>query len=108
MANTRQGGKAYLKVVPIIVRHGTKSLQTYAILDDGAERTIILPTAAQHLGLKGREESLTLRNVRQDVVHLTGASVDFHVASPVTPSNSIWLREPTQHLNSLWQSNPTP
>nr|XP_061828893.1 uncharacterized protein LOC133614723 [Nerophis lumbriciformis] len=85
-ANSMQGGKVYLKVVPIIISHGTRSLQTYAILDDGAERTIILPAAVRDLNLRGRAESLTLRTVRQDVVHLTGASVDFHVASPASPS----------------------
>lgn len=76
----------YLKVVPIIISHGSKSLQTYAILDDGAAHTIILPAAAQHLELKGEAESLTLRTIRQDVAHLTGASVDFHVASLTQPS----------------------
>ena len=84
-ANSMQGGKVYLKVLPIIISHGTKSLQTYAILDDGAEHTIILPAEVRDLGLRGRAESL-VRTVRQDVVHLTGASVDFHVASPASPS----------------------
>lgn len=36
-------------------------------------------------GLKA-EQSLTLRTVGQDVVFLTGASVDFDVASPAIPS----------------------
>ena len=76
----------YLKVVPIIISHGSKSLHTYAILDDGAERTIILPAAVRHLELKGEAESLALRTIRQDVARLTGASVNFHVASLARPS----------------------
>lgn len=40
LANSTQGGKVYLKVAPVIISHRIKVLQTYAILDDGAERTI--------------------------------------------------------------------
>ena len=54
LANSKQGGKVYLKVVPIIISHGSKSLHTYAILDDEAECKIILPAAVRHLELKGR------------------------------------------------------
>ena len=56
----------YLKVVPIIISHGSKSLRTYTILDDGAERTIILPAAVLHLELKGEAESLALRTIRHE------------------------------------------
>lgn len=83
--NSKQGGKVYLKVVPVIISHGDKSLNTYAILDDEAERTMILPAAVQHLGLKGEAESLFLQTIRQDVASLTGESVDFHVASLTQP-----------------------
>ncbi|XP_034536205.1 uncharacterized protein LOC117810467 [Notolabrus celidotus] len=86
LANSKRGGKVYLKVVPIIISNGSKSLQTYAILDDGAERTIILPAAVRHLGLKGEAESLALRTIRQDVTCLTGSSVNFHVASLTQPT----------------------
>ena len=45
LSNSKQGRKVYLKVVPIIISNGCKSLKTHAILDNGAERTIILPAA---------------------------------------------------------------
>lgn len=59
-------------MVPIIISHGRKSLTTYAILDDGAERTIMLPAATQRLNLQGEAETLTQRTIRQDVTHLAG------------------------------------
>lgn len=39
------------------------SLKTFAILDDGAERTVLLPEAAQHLQLSGDQETLILPTV---------------------------------------------
>lgn len=93
-------------MVPIIVRNGTKLLQIYAILDDGAKCAIILPAAARHLGLKGRAESLTLLTVDQDVVYLTGASVYFHVASPAIPSNYYLITLFTLPLQSFINVQP--
>ncbi|XP_041839808.1 uncharacterized protein LOC121638843 [Melanotaenia boesemani] len=78
----------YLKVVPVIVSNGQKSLHTYAVLDDGAERTIILTEATHQLGLAGETESMALRTIRQDVVHIKGSSVSFHIASPALPLKS--------------------
>lgn len=59
-------------------------METYAILDDCSERTMLLPLAAQQLGLKGTAESLVLRTVRQDTEVLRGASVNF----TISPANS--------------------
>ncbi len=40
-----------LKVVPIHVHYEDRTLDTFAVLDDGSERTILLPTAAKALGI---------------------------------------------------------
>lgn len=78
-------GRVMLKVVPVKLHYGKKTLDTHAVLDDGSERTIILPSAAQHLGLQEEEEILPLRTIRQDVVELRGASVSFEVSAFATP-----------------------
>lgn len=78
-------GRVYMKVVPVLLRNGNKSLKTYVILDGGAQRSIILQAETQHLDLKGREESLALRTIRHDVAHLRGASVDFEVSPQCRP-----------------------
>lgn len=67
------------------VSNGKKSLHTYVILDDGAKRTIILTEAIHHLGLTGELKSMALRTIRQDVAHIQGSSVSFHIASPAQP-----------------------
>lgn len=69
-----------LKVVPVQLHNGKKTLNTYAVLDDGSERTIILPAAVQYRNLKGKEELLSLRTIRQDNVQLKGATVSLKVS----------------------------
>lgn len=58
-------------------------METYAVLDDGSERTILLCEAANKLGLCGIPEELALRTIRQETKVLQGASVSFSV-SPVS------------------------
>ena len=72
--------RVLLKVVRVILRHGERSLDTYALLDDGSERTMLLPDATERLGLDGTPEDLALRTIRQDVQTLKGASVSLSVS----------------------------
>ncbi|XP_042575337.1 uncharacterized protein LOC122136428 [Cyprinus carpio] len=81
----RCGGKVFLKVVKVTIHHQQKTLDTFAVLDDGSERTILLDTAAQHLGLKGKPEQLNLQTVHQDIRTLHGTSVDFSLSTPSNP-----------------------
>lgn len=72
-------GRVMLKVVPVRLLNGRKYMDTYAVLDDGSERTVILPSAVRQLGLKGQQEVLSLRTIRQEIVQLKGATVSFQV-----------------------------
>ncbi len=104
--------KVLLKVSKVIITNGDKSIEAYAVLDDGSERTILLHTAAQQLDLKGQPEDLILRTVRQDQQVLHGAAVSFTV-SPVTnrhkkfpiqrafTAERLGLAEQTHHVASL-------
>lgn len=75
-----------LKIIHVILKNGDSSVDTYAVLEDGSECTILLHDAAQALGLHGNPEDLQLRTVRQDICVIHGASVSFTV-SPATCSN---------------------
>lgn len=77
--------KVLLKIVRVLLHHGNCSLDTFAILDDGSERTMLLPDAVRKLGLRGTEESLALRTIRHDVQTLEGASVSFHISPYSNP-----------------------
>nr|XP_057925810.1 uncharacterized protein LOC131127691 [Doryrhamphus excisus] len=74
-----------LKLSRVILQSGSKVLETYAILDDGSERTILLNDAAVRLGLGGKAEDLTLRTVRQEICTIHGATVSFSVAAASQP-----------------------
>lgn len=79
-------GRVMLKVVPVLLRHGKRTLNTHAVLDDGSERTVILAAAVKHLGLCGEVESLKLKTIRQDVLKLQGMAVSFEVSANTQPS----------------------
>ncbi len=74
-----------LKVSKVLLRNGNHTLETYAILDDGSELTILLQEAALKLKLHGPSENLTLRTVRQDLRVIQGSSVSFTVSPASQP-----------------------
>ncbi|XP_023806317.1 SH3 and multiple ankyrin repeat domains protein 2 isoform X1 [Oryzias latipes] len=82
------GSRVMLKVVPILIHYGGRTLSAFAILDDGSERSMLLPTAAKALGIKGTPEDLPLRTVRQDIQVLHGYAVTFHISSVARPHTS--------------------
>ncbi|CAI5673999.1 unnamed protein product [Oreochromis niloticus] len=75
-----ESGQVLLKVVPVVLHHNGKTLSTHAVLDDGSERTMLLPAAAQKLDLQGTPETLPLRAIRQDVQTLHGSCVSFEIS----------------------------
>lgn len=81
-----QGHRVLLKVSKVILRHGDQTLETYAVLDDGSERTLLLQPAVQQLGLEGQPEDLPLRTVRQELQTLHGAAVSFSISPACSPA----------------------
>ncbi|XP_057183662.1 uncharacterized protein LOC130550259 [Triplophysa rosa] len=74
--------RVLLKVVRVLLRNRDKTLETYAVLDDGSERTMLLAEAADQLGLPKKPEDLALCTIRQEVQTLKGSSVSFSISSP--------------------------
>lgn len=77
--------KVLLKISKVIIRNGSQSMEAYAVLDDGSERTILLHSAVQELGLIGKPEKLALRTVRQELHVLHGAAVSFTISPASEP-----------------------
>lgn len=73
--------RVLLKVVRVLLSYRGRQLETYAILDDGSERTMLLVTAARFLGLDGAAESLMLKTVCQGTETIAGTTVTFNVSS---------------------------
>lgn len=70
----------------MLLQNGDHTLETFAIFDDGSERTILLPEATQKLQLQGTPEDLTLRTVRQGLRTLHGVSVTIKLSPASQPS----------------------
>ncbi|XP_070410955.1 uncharacterized protein [Nothobranchius furzeri] len=77
--------KVMLKLVKVCLHNAEYSLEGFAILDDGSERTLILPSAVRCLHLTKKPENLPLRTVRHEVIHLQGATVSFEISPVHTP-----------------------
>ncbi|XP_073789994.1 uncharacterized protein [Danio rerio] len=81
--------RVLLKVVRVFLQNKDKILDTYAILDDGSERTMLLTEAAEKLGLQKKPEDIALRTIRQEVQTLKGSSVSFSISSPINPRKNF-------------------
>lgn len=84
--------RVLLKLCRVLIRNGDFSLDTYALLDDGSERTILLHEAAQLLNLNGKPEDLCLRTVRQDIRVIHGFTVSFSVSPATQPDRNFTIR----------------
>lgn len=63
--------KVLLKVVKVKLSNQDKTFDTYAIVDDGSEHTMLLPGAETYLELEGEPGKPKLCTVRQQKEHLT-------------------------------------
>ncbi len=92
--------RVLLKVVKVHLQYRERALETYAVFDDGSERTIHLCEAANKLGLRGIPEELALRTIRQETKVLQGASVSFSVSPASQP------KQPSIHPSSTTYPKP--
>ncbi len=100
--------RVLLKVVRVLLRYNDRTLDTYAILDDGSERTILLFSAAQKLNLKGEEEELSIRTIHQEVSRLQGSKVSFSISPEAQPHETYHIKQAftANHLGLAQQSYP--
>ncbi|XP_056324239.1 uncharacterized protein LOC130237344 [Danio aesculapii] len=102
------GSQVLLKISKVLLHNGKHTLTTYAILDDGSERTILLHEAAQQLKINGEPENLALRTVRHDTQVLSGAKVSFTLSPASQPNKKFKIRGAftANHLGLAKHSHP--
>ncbi|KAK7878202.1 hypothetical protein WMY93_034382, partial [Mugilogobius chulae] len=86
------GTRTLLKIVPVLLHYDGRSINAFALLDDGSQRSMLLPAAAKALGIRGTAESLPLRTVRQDIQVITGHSVSFCISPASKPHISFKIK----------------
>lgn len=87
-----ENNRVLLKVIPVYLHYGGRTLDTFAVLDDGSERTMLLPAAAQALGVQGAPEALPLRTIRQDIQTLQGTCISFLVSPKSKPKTKYRIK----------------
>lgn len=83
--HTSHSVKVMLKMVRVQLHNGKRTMDTFAVLDDGSERTIKFPAAVKFLGLAQTDEVLSLQTIRQDVLQLNGGSISLEVSTKGKP-----------------------
>ncbi len=85
------------KVIRVLLRNKDWTLNTYvntyAILDDSYDRTMLLPKAADKLSLHKQPEYLALWTIRQEVQALKGTAFSFNISSPTNPKRTFRIVE---------------
>ncbi|KAL0150553.1 hypothetical protein M9458_054146 [Cirrhinus mrigala] len=101
-------GRVMLKVVPVNLHYEDRTLDTFALLDDGSERTILLSTAVKALGIQDVPEDLPLRTVRDDIQVIQSCSISFHISPLCKPQTSYKISHAftVDLLNLSLQSYP--
>ena len=77
--------RVLLKMVPVVLRHDGKEMSTYAIIDDGAKRTLLLKEAANALGLKGRPHQMNILTIRPEPTKVAGEIVSLEIMARGRP-----------------------
>lgn len=79
-----------LKVVKVLLHNGGQTMEAYAILVDGSERTTILPPVIQQLKLNEAPEVLPLQTIQQSHIKLEVSIVTLEV-SPITKRTARYV-----------------
>lgn len=84
--------KVMLKVARVLLHSQTQTIEAYAVLDDGSERTIVLPQVVLQLGLSGVPEVLSLQTIQRNHTNFDGSKVTFEVSPFAKPSERYVIR----------------
>ena len=78
---TETSYRTFLNVVPVKVRAGNKTVNTYAFLDQGSTATLCESRLLQRLGISGEKAKYSLTTVNQTEVNLNGKKATLLVSA---------------------------
>lgn len=78
-----------LKVAKVLLNHGDRNMEAYAVLDDGSKQTILLHNGACQLGLEGEPGYLVLHTIKRDTRIIQGATVSFAIHKEILDQESL-------------------
>ncbi|XP_067654470.1 uncharacterized protein [Haliotis asinina] len=74
-----------LKVVKVVLHGPGGQMETYAVLDDGSQRTMILTSTAERPKLCGRTDEILLSTIWHESYRCTGKSVNLSISPGDSP-----------------------
>ena len=89
---TNAGARCYLGIVPVTVEVGGKRTKTYAMLDDGSEKSMCCDSLLDRLGVTGKSVQYTVASVNDRQVTYDGRQVDLAVRA-VDGGRSVEVRK---------------
>ena len=91
---------SYLGIVHVIVEANCASVQTYALLEHGSDKTLVTDRLVSALGVEGSPVDVTISGVNIDSVPYRGKQVDIKVR-PLTGTDVLDVRR-------AWSVNALP
>ena len=85
------GKTGYLKIVPVTLHANKKSLDTYALLDDGSQATLLRHDIAETLGLVGVPTSYNLNTIKDDPEKMNSTAVQGLEVSSRNGKNKLMI-----------------
>ena len=82
--------KVFLRILPVKVINGSRSIETYALLDNGSDVSLVHDRLVQMLGIRGRPKPFVINSVNC-TSEVNGLEVDIAVRS-LDGSNSVNIR----------------
>ncbi|XP_071944673.1 uncharacterized protein [Antedon mediterranea] len=71
----------FLKIVPVTLYSPTSQVDTYAVLDGGSMRTMLLTDGMNKLHIQGHEDSIVLKTVEHGTTTVPGRSVNVQISA---------------------------
>ena len=89
---TSSSSDCYLGIVPVTIEGRGKVIHTYALLDNGSQKTLCTESLTERLGLSGRQATFSVNSVNDKTVDYQGQQLDL-TARPASGGPAIQLKE---------------
>ena len=71
----------YLQVVPVVLKAGGRTVNSYALLDSGSQISLVRDSVANKLGLKGKQSHINVGTIKEAPERLSAREVELFVMS---------------------------
>ena len=92
VATTQVGGNAYLRILPVKVTAGAKSVTTLALLDDGSQATLCSSSLLNRLNAVTKPSTINITTITGQTNNIESSTANLKVSS-ITGESTIELND---------------